>query len=187
MSENKLNYNEIIQYVRKKLNCGADRITTDPYFSRNNWWPQPLDIQDKISSDHGFSVKFKEIEYEFNEEFNAILEIVRQKDPKNDSSEDIIMRTAEQIATALNIWDQIGVPIRRRGDILYRIWAPEQIIGGTPIIKACHIENFIHEAERKINSNKHTINNLMKKLENYKAFIIIITLIMFTLLIAATH
>jgi hypothetical protein len=48
-----------------------------------------------------------------------------------------------QRAVALDVWEQIAFPLRRRGDIIYRICAPREVLGGTPIVDAVATDEFI--------------------------------------------
>ena len=187
----KIIYETIIRSVREKLECGSERISDAPTALRWSWWPDRPDLQDELSSDYGMNTDFHTLEKEFREELQAIRETLDQlgHEPEladwQKSSSDAgrrVMQSLNQSAEALNIWDQIGVPIRRRGSTVFRIWAPRDVMG-SPIIKALPIDAFLIGAAEQTATDRIEIDHFKKLFENWRIAAIILAIIL--VLIAA--
>ena len=186
MSENGFTYESVITRVRDKLRCGAERISDERIVFRWSWWPSRPDLQDELLSDYGQATRFSVLEKEFREEIDAIRETLDElaheselADSQKSSrgAEQSMMKSLNQIAEALSIWDQIGVPIRRRGDIVFRIWAPRDVMG-SPIIKALPIDTFINCVAEQSVSDRIEIERVKTSRQRWR-----ITAIMLTVLI----
>jgi len=134
---------------------------------------------------------FHTLEKEFREELQAIRETLDQlgHEPEladwQKSSSDAgrrVMQSLNQSAEALNIWDQIGVPIRRRGSTVFRIWAPRDVMG-SPIIKTLPIDAFLIGAAEQTATDRIEIDRFKKLFENWRIAAIILAIIL--VLIAA--
>lgn len=45
-------------------------------------------------------------------------------------------------AEAMSLWDRLAVPVRVKGDVAYRIWAPRDVFG-TPIVHSVPLQLFV--------------------------------------------
>lgn len=161
MDDTEITYDTIIGRVREKLNCGSDRISDSPAALRWSWWPNVPDFYDELLSDYGADRKFKDIEKEFYEEIQAIRESLNEQGHESSKS------SLNQVATAQSIWDQIGIPIRRKDQTVYRIWSPKDVMG-LPIIKALPVDLFINGAVEKTASCHIEIERLKKIMDKWR-------------------
>lgn len=177
----KITCETIITRVREKLGCGHERISDAPAALRWSWWPDKPDLQDELLSDYGIDAGFQVLEKEFREEVQAIRETLDElgHEPEvaawqKSSTEGgrKMMQSMNQVARALSIWDQIGMPIRRRDNIIFRIWAPHDVMG-SPIIKALPVDAFINGAAEQTASNLIEIGRIKRLLEKWRLAAII--------------
>lgn len=176
MSENRFTYESVIIRVREKLHCGPKRISDAPTAFRWSLWPSRPDLQDELLSDYGVDTGFSALENEFREEIQAIRETLDElghgpeiADGQKSAmgAEHKMMKSLNQVAEALSIWDQIGVPIRRRGDAVFRIWAPRDVMG-SPIIKALPIDTFLNCVAEQTASDRIEIERVKTSMEKWR-------------------
>lgn len=176
-----ITYEQIVMRVRERLNCGPERISDAPAALRWSWWPSKPDLQDELLSDYGTDTGFHALEKEFREEVEAIRETLEElghkpqlADWQKSSGEGgrKMMRSLNLVADALSVWDQIGVPIRRRHNIVFRIWAPHDVMG-SPIIKALPIDVFINGVAEETAADRIEIQRMKKLLEKWQIAAII--------------
>jgi hypothetical protein len=131
------------------------------------------------------NTKYEALEKEFYEEIKAIRETLDElgHEPEladwQKSSIDAgrkMMSSLNQGVTAQDIWDQIGVPIRRRGDIVFRIWTPGDVFG-SPIIKESPIDLFVNGLVKKTSSDRIEIERLKKTMDKWRSATIILAVI----------
>jgi len=184
VSHNKITYESIINRVREKLGCGAERISDASAAFRWSWWPSKPDLQDELLSDYGIDTGSRALEKEFREEVQAIRETLDELGHEPDLAEwqkssseagRRMERSLNQIAGALIIWNQIGVPIRRRGNIVFRIWAPRDVLG-SPIIKALPVDAFINGVTEQTVADRIEIERLKRFLEKWRVAAIILAI-----------
>lgn len=187
-----ITYESISRRARERLDCGADRIADTPTDLRWSWWPSTSkpDFQDELLSgygvsDYGVDTRFSTLAKEFSEEVGAIRETLDELGNKPDLAEwqkttfepaRKMMVSLNQAASAHSVWDQIGVPIRRRGDMVFRIWSPRDVMG-SPIIKALPVDVFINGIADHTASNRIEIERLRKNMEKWQAVAIILAVV----------
>jgi len=185
MSDDKITYEDIIGRVKEKLNCSSDRISDVPTSFGRSWWPFQLDYQDELLSEYHIGTKFKALEKEVCEEIDAIRETLdeleyeteiadSQKRSADDGSQ--MMTAVYRLSTAKDIWDQIGVPIRRRGNIVFGIWTSTDVFI-SPIIKASPIDLFVNVLVEKTSSDRIEIERLKKTMDKWRSATIILAVI----------
>jgi hypothetical protein len=76
-------------------------------------------------------------------------------------------KSLNQRSTAISLWEQIAFPLRRLGDIVFRIRAPRDVFG-TPIIEAVLVDDFIRGVSLHTVSDKQKISRLQKRLTAWK-------------------
>lgn len=177
-AEHEIDYAQVIAAVRAKLSCGAERIADAPAALRWSWWPTEPDIQDQLRSDYGVATDYSELENEFQSEVVAIREsleslghVPRLADWQGSSSVDgtSLWTGLNRSAVALSLWDRFGMPVRRRGDLVFRLWAPRQIMGGAPIIKAVPIDLYILTVAQKTAIDAVEISRLQAALRRWRS------------------
>lgn len=146
-------YAEIISTIRSKLNCGRDRIADTPVGFRWTYWPTTPTFEAQLLSDYGIPSENPELEESFRAEVTAIRETLEElgyepklaKWQRGDSEPGRrLMKSMNLAAEALNLWDEIGVPVRFKNGLVYRIVAPRDVLG-SPIVDAAPPEVYVRE------------------------------------------
>lgn len=184
--ESNVTYEDIINRVRAKLGCGAERISNAPAPFRWSWWPYEPDIIAQLLSDHGLDTEFPDLEKEFYEEVRAIRETLdelgwepisprmRRNHPKRHSTIELpasffaFQKEIDLHATALILWQEIAVPIRRRGEFVFRIWPPRDLMG-SPIIQVLPLSTFLVNVVRQSAEDRREAYHLKDQLGKWKA------------------
>jgi hypothetical protein len=177
-----MTYEAVITRVREKLGCGSERISDAPTALRWSWWPDKSNLQDGPLSDYGVGASFHPLENEFREEVLAIRETLDEQrhEPKlanwqkgSDGAGRKMMQSLNQVAAALEVWENIGVPIRRRNEVVFRIWAPRDVMG-SPIIKSVQTDAFINGVAEQTAKDLIEIERLKKILEKWRTATIVL-------------
>jgi hypothetical protein len=84
-------------------------------------------------------------------------------------------------ADALGIWDKIAIPIRRRGDLVFRILAPRDVMG-SPIVEALPVDHYIRGVSVKTAEDAASINHLTEMLNRWRNTSIVLGAILALLL-----
>ena len=170
---------QIITAVRSRLEGGQERIADAPCPFRETWWPEIPDFQTKLSSDMVVqpSSELEKWIYEvFSEEVKAIRESLRDTgyEPELAEWQQGSTGAARNLWTSTNIqadalgfWEVIALPVRRRGDLIFRILAPRDVMG-SPIIQIHNVDDYIRGVSRKTSKDKIRIIQMEKKLGNWK-------------------
>jgi hypothetical protein len=87
---------------------------------------------------------FPDLEKEFQEEVEGITEALKELGWKLDAPDapSRLNQTLKLRATALSIWAEIAMPIRRRGEIIFRLWPPRDVFG-SPIIQSLPLDEYL--------------------------------------------
>lgn len=189
-----ITYEDIIYRVRKKLGCGAERISDAPAPFRWSWWPYKPNIVAELLSDYGMETGFPDLEKEFYEEIKAIEETLNELGwkprvvKKQQNVPEYLSKINQSIkirAEAMSIWEEIAVPTRRRGEIIFRIWPPRDLLG-SPIIHALPIDAVLISVTKQSAEDRIEIERLRKLLQKWQAiaiiFIFILVIVLLTLL-----
>lgn len=132
-------------------------------------------------SDYSIDSGNDALENEFREEVQAIREILDElghepelADWQKSSMESgrQMLLSLNQTAEALRIWDQIGAPVRCKGNTVFRIWAPRDVMG-SPIIKALPADAFINDVVEQTATDRIEIERLKTLLEKWRVAAII--------------
>jgi len=130
-----------------------------------------------LKSDYGISSGPTQLNEEFDAEVKAIHEcldklghIPRFANWQNtkDQNARLMYKALNQRADALYIWEHIAFPLRRRGDILFRISAPREVLGGRPIVDALLVDDFIRRVSSHTVRDKQELIRLRKQLNMWK-------------------
>ena len=185
VSESRTTYESVIASARTKLHCGPERISDTPGAYRWNWWATGPDLHDELLSNYAIGTCFAAIEKEFREEIETIRETLDELTPEPelaDSPDSVngaerrMMKSLDRAAQALRIWDEISVPIRRRGDIVFRIWSPRDVMG-SPIIKALPIDAFVHGVVEQTAKDQVDIERLRASMGNWRLVAIVLVVL----------
>jgi hypothetical protein len=180
---------DLIADVRRRLSDNGNRIAGTPQQFNLTWWPsepEPGDVllsdrgvaSDKFSSGRDVALGLKKIEDEFGAEVNAIHDslVERGHVPRfakwqrvRDVNAQSLYKSMNIRASALSLWEQIAFPIRRHGDYLYRVWAPREVLGGTPIIHPMHIDRFARAVASRMTQDSQELARLRSRLKLWKA------------------
>lgn len=175
-------YELIVNRVRQIRNFGPDRMADEPINRSLGWWPWPSkpDFNDYLMSDYGMNdddadARFSALQKEYWEEIKAIREVLDELEKEENGR--TITDHLNQTGRAIRIWEQIGVPIRRKGDTVFKIWAPRDVMG-LPIIKSMYIDWFVIGVTEHTASNYIEIEILKKKLDRWRLGAIILAIIL---------
>ena len=189
-------FEQIVSAVRPKLKDDEARIADAPGPFRETWWPGTTHLGRGLLSDHGVPTSSPEIERAFYDEISAICDSLKQAGQKptlaewhkgsKDAGRDMMLSLNFQ-ADALSIWDKIAIPVRRRGNIVFRILAPRDVMG-SPIVDALHVDHYIKGVSIKTAKASACISGLTKKVSRWRliSFVLGVTvaLIFFLLFVA---
>jgi len=177
-----ITYIEIINRVREKLDCGPNRIADQPGPFPWCWWPSAPGFANQLNSDYGMESGVPELEKEFHAEVEVIREALDQlgHEPTLTGWQELsgaptrrLMRSLDQAVTALTIWDAIGVPIRRKGDIVFLIRAPRDVLG-SPCISAMSVDSYLGAVTEKTATDRVEIEALKKRLDLWRTGAIVL-------------
>jgi hypothetical protein len=117
--------------------------------------------------------EFEEAFYEEVGAIHGLLDNANQTRGLAESQEELagaqrrIRNSLNTRADALGVWDKIAIPVRRRGDSVFRIFAPRDVMG-SPIIQALHIDQYIRGVSIKTAEDAACIARLTRRLERWR-------------------
>lgn len=177
ISDELLNYEHIIERVRKKLGCGTERISERPASLSWSWWPYEQAIEIEGVTDHGLASSISKIKEEFQGEVQAIRDVLDELElesgisEKPKSAEETVKQSAEKTAKSHEIWDRIGAPIRRRGNTVFGIWAPNDV-SGSPTAHGMPIDEYLWSMAEVVAKDRVQFTKLEKRAERWIAIAI---------------
>jgi hypothetical protein len=146
-------YASVITKIRNQLRDDGIRIANTPVPFRYVWWPlESNTIENLLKSDYGITMGPVGLNDSFADEVKAIHDALDtlghepefvQWQKVNDANARALYKSMNQRSTALSVWEAIAFPLRRQGDLIFRICAPRQVGGGMPIIDALPTDTFI--------------------------------------------
>jgi hypothetical protein len=178
----------IIKDVRHRLCDDGARIAESPSQFGGVWWPcdpwgDPLKdygnsqyLNAQLNSDFAVPHGSKELVDEFKAELKAIHECLdNSPDAKKklnwtnagDNDGQNIIAAMNNAALELRVWDQIAFPLRRRGDLLFRIFPPRDV-AGAPIVAAVPVDEFIRGSSLQSLGDRMEIGQLRRQLTRWR-------------------
>lgn len=152
MRKNVATFANVIDCVRHQISDDGVRIAEAPTLFALAWWPNSPDIAEQLLSDYGVPSGPKQLTEEFDAEVKAIHEcldkqghapgVAKWQKTKNQNARRMYA-SLNQRAEALTVWGHTAFPFRRRGDVVFRISAPREVHGGSPVIDALPVDDFI--------------------------------------------
>jgi hypothetical protein len=160
---------DLIRVVQKALPEAEWRIADTPapfraaFWPNNPWNKDAANIQKQLFSDYGMTAEPEQLSIDFYQELDVIQKCLdamgnepglvewqkpsrratRERPEAADAAEKMY-KSMNQRAAALNLWGQIAIPFRRRGDLIYRIFAPRDVLG-SPVVEAMRVDEFIRD------------------------------------------
>lgn len=180
-----LPYEQVIAAARRRLATAAERLTTVPYPFRATWWPSEATFEQHLLSDYHFPTLAPELERDFQEEVGAIREALNELDfdpvltrgqKRLNLDERSLMKSVNIQAEALSVWDAIGVPVRRRGETVWHILAPRDVMGA-PIIHPLDVDEYVRGAAIQTSLDATQIARLTKHLERWRVVAIALAVV----------
>jgi hypothetical protein len=178
-------FDQVIKAVHAALHDGDDRIAESPHAFRGTWWPSEPTLQQQLLSDHGVPSPLPEIEEQFREEVAAIRESLNafQVDPgladwQKGGSEPgrLMMRSLNIQGMALDLWEQIALPVRRFGAVVVRIRAPGDVMG-SPILHALPIDEYIRGVSAKTSDDVAQVEALQRRVEQWRTAAVLLGIV----------
>jgi hypothetical protein len=171
----------LIDVIRNKLDCGEDRISDHPAPYAWGWWPRGPSFQDSLFSDYGILNEDKDttiqaLEAEYWEEVTAIHDALDELELEptvaswrsSDENEPAGIKSLRQRASAIGYWEEIAIPVRRRGEVVYRIIAPRDVMG-SPVVSPIPIDFYLLGTAERTGADAKEIAQLRKSVERWQA------------------
>ena len=169
-------FERIISAARSRLEDGDARIADAPCPFRATWWPGTPGFEQELLSDYGMPTAVPEFEKSFYDEIGAIRESLKDaghtpalagwQNGSTGAARSVMIGLNTQ-ADALGIWDEIAIPVRRRGDLVFRILAPRDVMG-SPIVQALDIDHYIRGVSIKTAEDAACTSRLTKRLSHWR-------------------
>jgi hypothetical protein len=145
----------LVAAARNALPGGDDRLVDSTCSLRNAWFPVDVEpsFEEQMLSDHGALHSKNPIAGEFDEEVNALIQAIASRSDsrsleqvKAEGGEEAMLIAAEdrmgRRPMALALWDRHGAPVRLRGDTVFRVVSPRDVMGD-PIIRSYPAHQFV--------------------------------------------
>lgn len=175
MPKNEVTFEQVIACVRRRLLDGGVRIAEAPTLFQHVWWPNSPSFEARLASDYGIYSGPEQLNEEFDMEVMAIQECLEETGYVPDFenwqlSEGPAGRVYSSLNTramALSVWERIAFPLRRRGDVVYRICAPRDVLG-RPLIDALIVDDFVRGISLQSANDKIDLARLKSSLVLWK-------------------
>ena len=105
----------IIAGVRSKLRDDGARISDSPKPFLGTWWPGATSLEQELLSDYAMPGPSPEQERAFHDEVAAIRDSLAELQEEATDARRRLRMSLELQAEALAIWENIAIPVRRRG------------------------------------------------------------------------
>lgn len=184
-------YRDVLIAARSKVVDGESRFANEPFPFRAIWWPDSPTIEQELLSDHAVESAEPELSDEFFEEVTAIRDSLKELGYKGELAawQRSGREAGEQMweglnlhADALGLWDQLCLPLRRRGDEIFRILSPRDA-GGTPIVQSLSLDEYIRDVSAYTARATIEIAGLKKSREKWQVVAAVFALMVFIVLI----
>ena len=158
----------LIECVRRRLSDEGKRIAAAPIPFNHAWWPHDYpDVKERLLSDYGVPSGPTLLNGEFDAEVKAIHECLDKLGhvpnfaewQKSDDARRLFS-PMNQRSVALSVWEDIAFPLRRIGDVVFRVSAPRDVMTGRPIIDALPVDDFIRSVSSQSVRDKQEIARL---------------------------
>ncbi len=146
-----LTYEDVLVAARSKVAGAESRFADEPSPFRATWWPGVPTFEQELLSDYGVESSMPDLSKEFFEEVSAIRDSLKELGHKGElapwqrsglEAGKRMMEGLNRHAEALGLWDELCFPMRRRGDLVFRIKSPGDAMG-TPIIQALSLDGYV--------------------------------------------
>jgi hypothetical protein len=180
----------VIEKAIRRLPNGKSRLTLSDYSMSYTFFSnfEVPDFAEIMQSDYGMPSGNDTVEKQFFEEITTIEDIMLEvnvpiKIDKSGSrlasleSYQNMMKSMNLRAYAIRLWDWYGIPWRIDGSKVHIIYSPEDLMG-TPIIRTISIHEFLNKVIIKLEDRKIEVGSLTKKLDYWRVFGIIMSIVM---------
>ncbi len=177
MRKNDVTFANVIDGVRRQLSDEGGRIAEAPTPFNLAWWPNSLGVNEQILSDYGVPSEPEHLTEEFDAEVKAIHECldklghapgVAKWQKTKDQNARRTYASLNQQAEALSVWEHIAFPLRRGGDVVFRISAPREVLGARPLVDALPVDDFIRGVSSQTVRDKLELARLHKLLRLWR-------------------
>jgi hypothetical protein len=142
---------DVLAGARSRVAAPESRFANEPQPFRATWWPGAATFEQQLLSDYGVESPMSDLSKDFFEEVSAIRDSLKELGHKVElagwqksglEAGERMMEGLNRHAEALALWDELCFPLRRRGDLLFRIQSPRDAMG-TPIIQALPVDDYV--------------------------------------------
>jgi hypothetical protein len=144
-------YDDVLAAARSRVGVPESRFAEEPQPFRATWWPGAPTLEQQLLSDYGVESPMPDLSKHFFEEVSAIRDSLKELGHKVQlagwqksglEAGERMMEGLNRHAEALGLWDELCFPLRRRGDLVFRIQSPRDAMG-TPIIQALPVDDYV--------------------------------------------
>lgn len=165
-----------VEAIRRTLSNGEYRLVPSPASLRVSWFPDFPSDSEQLLSDYSAGTPDPEISRDFEDEVRAFREFLEDGSPcrsgldaiKLPPDADRFMSGLNRRAEAMSLWDRLAVPVRVKGNVAYRIWAPRDVFG-TPIVHSVPLPLFVAGVCQKTAEDYVTILQFKEQLAKWRA------------------
>jgi len=157
-----LEYDVILEEVKKRLPNGRYRFSERPHNLANSWWPSEPTWEDRFVEDISQKPQSPETRA-FEEEVGAIVDFLREKNyplPEDSLAAQMQLRNA-----AINAWQRIGRPIRINASTINYIDAPVDLMSSATL-RTMPVDKYVMAVCEKTAADAVLISSLKKKMDN---------------------
>ena len=156
-----------VSEIAKNIDNGELRLINTEFSLHDSWFPDSsIGFGEILLSNYGVSEGDTEIQKQFFKEVKAIRKWIDENDTSTYRSP--IDSGMIRQSLAFEIWDDYAVPLRWKGESIYRIWPPQDVMG-SPTIKSVSIDEFLAFIALKsvhVEAKIESLNNQLSKWRN---------------------
>jgi hypothetical protein len=144
-------YGDVLKAARSRVEDAESRFADEPAPFRGTWWPTVPSFKQELLSDYGVDSPVSALSKDFVEEISAIRDSLKEIGSKIElaawqksglKAGERMMEGLNRHGEALGLWDELCFPVRRRGNLVFRIQSPRDVMG-TPKIQPLLLDDYI--------------------------------------------
>lgn len=187
-------YGDVLVAARSRVAAPESRFADEPQPFGATWWPGAATFEQQLLSDYSVESPMPDLSKDFFEEVSAIRDSLKELGHKVNLAEwqksgheagERMMAGLNRHAEALALWDQLCFPVRRRGDLVFRIQSPRDAMG-TPIIQALTVDDYVRGTSVRTARASADLAGLAKSRDRWRVAAAVLGFILLLVLITRT-
>ena len=184
-------YADVLVAARSRVAAPESRFADEPQPFRATWWPGATTFEQQLLSDYGVESPMPDLSKDFFEEVSAIHDSLKELGHKVElagwqrsglEAGERMMDGLNRHAEALGVWDELCFPVRRRGDLVFRIQSPRDAMG-TPIIQALTVDDYVRGSSVRTARAAVDLAALAKSRDRWRVAAAVLALILLVVLL----